>query len=459
MKKIKCLLLIFLFAAIFCSLNAYADNILNDYPNIFKGISKCDPGGLVDLDELGIKIEFTEDHKTNAPGNYYLLYPRDLDIKRTDAWPYINDYPALHLNLPLKLENSPTSFLVMSDQPESIQEENRYLGSDSCGTDGVYGKTTAPAGRRIRYLADHYNPSQKTKWIKIFMTSQKDTILYIHKSGASIAQNSVISGSIAEQISRKVNISDIRTIPANTPTLLAEYGPVKPEDTLVAWYEMTFKEDTIIRTIITDKDKLVSPSEADLDALPKLKSLKWKDREEKLKTIVNSSQFPSRYNRVMESFIHARGLFPYPDRFCTSEYDYKKNPQWIQAYSAFEYIEGVDELTLDGKPVKTNNRGNYGSYVRMNVKIKSLPKNTKQMAVLAVCNADKLGGMLSVNINGKKGYNFVYNKTDSTSNLVTLKKGALLWKGPVVKGDNLNIQFFSLANTSVRVWYLLIPMP
>lgn len=433
------LILIFLLGS-----GAHAENsIFLKYPKLFDGLKSLKPGDIVKLKNIGIAIETTENHKGKAAGIYYILYPRDIDIKSTHKQPYNKIYPYLHLNLPLLPDSSPTSFLVISDQPESIIE------------DGLYAKSTVPAGKRVRFLIDHFNKSRQTKWVKVFLTAAEDSVLMIHKKGSSIEDNSVAAGTVADKISHQISLADHRDLQENIPYLLEQFGPVKPGETLVAWYEMTPGKDMCIRTVVTDKDKLTAPGEEDFASLPKLKSLKWSDNEERLKELVDSLLYPSRYYRVLDSFIHARGIFPYPDRYCKAVYDYIKNPAWVQVYSAFEYIEGLDELTADDNPVQTNNRGNYGSYVRMNIAFKSLPWGVDKVAVIAVNNSDSMGGMFKTTLDNTTGTFFIFDKT---SDIIRADKGVLLWKGRVKKGETIDIEFFALANTSVRIWYLIIPV-
>jgi hypothetical protein len=458
MKRSTIALLLFIIYSLLFASPAAGENIPEKYPRLFAGLANLQPGDIIDLKDLAIRLDYSEDHTYNEPGSYYLLYPRDLDIKATDDSPLAREYPYLHLNLPLVPENSPTTHLILSDQPETIKEENAYLENCGWGTNGLYGKATAPAGKRMRLLADHYNQSKQTKWLKIYMTSREDAAVNVHKKGCSVAANSIVAGSIADQISHQVNVSDIREIKADTPSLLGQWGPINTEDTAVVLYEMTPNRNVTFWTVITDEDKL-SSSIAELDALPKLKSLKWRDREDKLKTLVKKDRFPSRYSRVLDSFIHARGLFPYPDRVCRSDYDYLKNKRWIQAYSAFEHIEGIDELTGDGKPVETDNRGNYGGFIRVNIKLKSLPEGINRIAAVMINTSDTLGGMFKTTLDRKTGTSFVFNKASLSSDTIAQRKAVLLWKGAVERGSDLDIQFFSLANTSVRPWYLIIPLP
>ncbi|MGV8124562.1 MAG: hypothetical protein AB2L14_32845 [Candidatus Xenobiia bacterium LiM19] len=450
---------IFVISSLFFSSQASGADIPAKYPRLFQSLSGMNPGDIVNLADLGIRIDYKEENIYREPGSCYIIFPRDLDIKCTEDAPYRKDFPGLHLNLPLLPENSPTTYLVMSDQPESLKVDNEYLEGKGSGIDGLYGKATAPAGKRMRFLADHYNQSGQTKWLKVFMTSKEDTTINIHKKGSSVAGDTIVAGSIADQISHQVTVSDIREIRADTPTLLGQWGPVKNEDTAVVLYEMTPGKDVTFWTVITDENTLNSPSTADLEALPKLKSSRWRDREEKLRTLVKKDRFPSRYNRVLECFIHARGLFQFPDRYCTSSYDYIRNNQWVQVYSPFEYTDGVDELTVDGNPVNTNNRGNYGCYIRTNIKLKSLPEGVHNVAVVMINTSDTLGGIFKATLNRTTGTSFVFSKASLSNEIVTQKKAVLLWRGEAAAGDELDVQFFTLANTSVRPWYLVIPMP
>jgi hypothetical protein len=438
---------------------ARGEGIPDRYPRLFAALGRLQPGDVINLADLAVRLDYTEDHTYNEPGSYYLLYPRDLDIKSTDAEPYTKDYPYLHLNTPLQPEKSPTTYLILSDQPESLKEENEYLGGRGKGIDGLYGKATAPGGKRLRFLADHYNQSSQTKWLKVYMTSQEDCTVNIHKKGSSVAENSIVAGSLADQLSHQVNVSDIREIRAGTPALLGTWGPVHPEDTAVVMYEMTPSKDVTYWTVIADEDQVQSPSPGDLESLPKLKSARWREKVEKLRTYVKPERFPSRYARVLDSFIHGRGLFHYPDRYCACEYDFDSSHAWVQAYSAFEYIEGYDELTDDGNSVKTNNRGNYGGFIRMNIRLKSLPEGTTRVAVVMINTSDTLGGMVKTTLNRTTGTSFVFSKASLSNDIISQKKAVLLWSGEAAKGSDIDIQFFSLANTSVRPWYLIIPMP
>jgi len=438
---------------------ARGEDVPAKYPRLFAAFSALEPGVIVNLADLAIRLDYAEENCYREPGSYYLLYPRDLDVQATDSGPYAKKYPNLHLNLPLVPEKSPTTYLVMSDQPESIREDNEYLGNGGKGTDGLYGRATSPGGKRMRYLADHFNQSAATKWLKVYMTSPCDTTVNVHKKGGSVAENSVVAGSIADQLSHQVNLADIREVRAGTPSLLCSWGPIAPGATGVVLYEMTPNSDVTYWTVITDGEKLNAPALEELESLPKLRSLKWKDREEKLRAYVKADRFPSRFARVLDSYIHARGLFPFPDRVCTSKYDFERSRRWIHAYSTFEYIDGLDGLTADGAPVKTNNRGNYGGYIRLNVRIQSLPAGMNKAAVIAINTSDTLGGMFKTTLNRKKGTSFVFNRTSLSNEVIGQKKAVLLWKDAVQKGDDLDIQFFSLANTSVRLWYLVIPLP
>lgn len=429
--------------------------IMDEFSSIFQVINNSKPGSIINLSDMRIKVSATEDIMGDlTEGTYYIFFPKDIDIKRTDTMPYKKDYPNLHLNLPLSIDSSPVVYLVVSDQPESITETNVYLDKPGPAIDGLYQYSTVPKGKRFRFLADHFNDSKLTKWVKIFLTSKEDAKVIIHKKGSGVADNSVVSGTIAETLSRNTILTEHLDLKAGIPYLLESIGPLKPGQTAVAWYEMTPTESVSVRTVVTDRDKLVNPTEDELNQLPKLKSFLWKDKEEKLKKIVKKEDYPSRYARVMESFIHARGIFKNPDRYCVSVYDFKKNPYWIQFYSPFEYIEGSDELTADGIPVKTNNRGNYGCYVRTNIKIKSLPEGCKNIAVFAVNNSDTIGGLFTTSLNNITGETVIMNKN---TEIMKNNKAVLLWKGEAGKNSDLNIQFYSLANTSVRMWYMLIP--
>jgi|GEM_PF-1861940 len=451
--------IIFLILSLFLPAQVSGVDIPARYPRMFQSLSSMDPGDIASLADIGIRVDYKEENSYREPGSFYILFPRDLDTRCTEDAPYRKDFPGLHLNLPLLPENSPTTYLVISDQPESIKVDNEYLEGKGSGTDGLYGKATAPAGKRMRFLADHYNQSGQTKWLKVFMTSTEDTTVNIHKKGSCVAADTIVAGSLADQLSHQVNVSDIRELRADTPTLLGQWGPAKNEDTAVVLYEMTPGKDVTFWTVITDEEDSGSLSTADLEALPKLKSNRWRDREDRLRTLVKKDRFPSRYKRVMDCFIHARGLFHFPDRYCTSSYDYIKSNQWVQVYSPFEYTEGTDELTVDGNPVQTNNRGNYGCYIRTNIKLKSLPEGVQSVAVVLLNTSDTLGGIFKTTLNRTTGTSFVFSKASLSNEIVTQKKAVLLWKGKAAPGDELDIQFFTLANTSVRPWYLVIPMP
>lgn len=456
----KFCLLIAIFASLFfLPAVAAGNNIPGKLTKALSAISNMEIGNVADLKDLGISIDYIEEHYATDPGIYYLSYPRDLDLRATDCKPYCMRFPYLHLNLPLCPENSPTNYAILSDQPETIKDENRYLEKKGSGADGLYGKATAPANKRVRFLADHFNQSEQPKWVKVFMTSAEDTMLYVHKKGGHVADSPIVAGSIADEISHQVNLSDVREIKADTPALLGEWGPVNKDGTAVIWFEMTPKSDVTIWTVVTGDETFNPQSVADLDALPKLRSERWRDNKEKLRTLVNPERFPSRYKRVIDCFIHARGIFRQPDRFCASDYDFKKNPHWIQAYSAFEYIDGIDELTEDGNPVETNNRGNFGGYIRMSIKLKSLPAGTHKIAIITVNTSDSLGGMFKTTINRNEGSSLSFNRASASNEIITQKKAVLLWKGEATEGSTVDIQFFSLANTSVHPWYLLIPMP
>ncbi|MBI2251824.1 MAG: hypothetical protein HYU63_03580 [Armatimonadetes bacterium] len=456
--KIFKLLLIFLFI-LNLTISLKADSEL---PAInFEKISQLKIGEIINLKKLNLEINYLEKIKEKNPEIYYLEIPQDLDIKNTELPPYSSLFPYLHLNLPFEDDKSPTQYLIISDQPESIDENNYYLGIDKTGANGIYAQSFIPAQKRIRMLIDHQNLTDKNKEIRIYLTSfEEDNTIYIHKKGWKAASNSLVSGSLAEQISRETILADKRSLSPNLPLLLEKWDALKPKETLVSWYEFTCSKDTLLQTIVVDEGELINPNFEILKNLPKLKSLRWRDKEEKLKKLVNKIEFPSRYNRVLNNFIHARGIFHNPDKAAYSTYDYQKNPYWVQVYSSFEYIEGKDELTENDIPVDTNNRGNYGAYIRTHIDIKSLPVNINKIAILAVCTADKLGGLFHTAINRTSGELLVFAKPDNDFpyNLITLNNAALIWRGKIAKGDFVDINFFSLANTSVRIFYLIIPI-
>jgi len=137
-------------------------------------------------------------------------------------------------------------------------------------------------------------------------------------------------------------------------------------------------------------------------------------------------------------------------------------PRWsahpVRAYTLYESVPGWDQTIRDPKKRRTDNRGKYGAVVGMRVKIQALPPGCDRMALIVLNPYNTFGGRHLVT-NVKDAANEVLFLPGGRHGLLPKEKAAVLWLGNVKKGDVITMTTEPMANISVYLWYLLLPIP
>jgi len=390
-----------------------------------------------------------------------------LDRRSTDDPAYAGKYPGVHLNLPLKTQPSYINYLFLSDQPERILDDRKRTPAAAPGSPqpgpgatGIYARSPIPGRSTVRVLVDHTNGTKRPLRFDLVWIPKKEGFLTVRKRSLSVHKDSVAAGQRAFQEQGQVVVEPRQELkPDSAITLISQL--LSPEETLVLHQEYYSSAAGDLAAVVSEVDTPATAQLAQLDALPVLHSIVWKEEEARLGNFIDKNADPTRWNRIRQSFQHARGHFPAPDRLAEVDYrvdtwDERQSP--LQVYSKFESIPGVDVTVKQGDShAVTDNRGKYGARVGMRWNLKALPPGCQEVAILAINRGAVFGGRHWVS-DGKRTVSEVFH-TPGNPGLLPKQFASTLWRGKVAAGDQIQMWTEPMANTSVQLWYVLVPLP
>ncbi len=397
------------------------------------------PGGIVDMKELGITAGPDERPPAPIPGGLNFRYPADFDRDAVIR-------PGLHLNVPLHVVPRDVNYLFLSDQPEEMRD-NRAREDGSTGATGLYAKAPLPAQAPTRVMVDHTDGTKRPLRYWLLWVPRADGVVVVRKRGEHMSADSVLAGRVAFERALGTPVEPRAAVRAGVPFPLLRIRMV-PAQTAVAQIEFVSTVPGVLYSVATEADAPMPADGAALDGLPVLHSIVWREEAKRLEKFVNPKLLPRRFQRIMQAFQHARGHFHYPDRM-----GYVTWTGAPHAYSLFESIPGRD-VTV---PAPTDNRGKYGAKVGLRIKIGRLPRGFKRVA-LVLLNPNATWGGRHLVTDGKRAAFETLHLPGRTPGLIQNGKAATLWIGEARRGDVLTMTTEPMANISVYLWYLVIPV-
>ncbi|MBM3461507.1 MAG: hypothetical protein FJX76_05350 [Armatimonadetes bacterium] len=415
------------------------------------------PGQIVDMKTLGITVGSLEKPPAQIEGGFNFRTPADLDRRSTDSGELKGKFPGLHLNVPLHVVPDDVSFLFLSDQPEEIRDD-RLREDQTRGATGVYARSSLPGKAPVRLMLDHTDGADRPLTLWLLWVPRQDGVVMVRKRGLFSHKDSVHAARRAFEQNLETPVEPRVGVRAGAPHPLFQIA-MKPHETAVAQMEFVSTVPGELVSVVTEASAPMPAGLAEIDALPVLHSIVWKEEAERLKKFIDPALLPRRYKRIMEAYQHARGHFHYPDRMATVTYNV---PRWsahpVRAYTLYESVPGWDQTIRDPKKRRTDNRGKYGAVVGMRVKIQALPPGCDRMALIVLNPYNTFGGRHLVT-NVKDAANEVLFLPGGRHGLLPKEKAAVLWLGNVKKGDVITMTTEPMANISVYLWYLLLPIP
>lgn len=401
---------------------------------------------------------------------YIYTIPKNLDRGSTDQPPFAGKYPGVHLNLPLQVQKSYINYLFISDQPERILDTRKREMSPAQvasganvtiepGATGVYARSPIPAKSTCRVLVDHTNGTKRPLRFFLMWMPEQEGFLSVKKRSQSVHKDSVAAGSRSFVDAGTMAAEPRIGLEPNVGVELAE-ATLKPEDTVVLQMEMFTSAAGQLVAIVVEDGQEIPRDLAALDNVPILHSILWQEEEERLGKFIDSKADPKRYERIKNSAQHARGHFQFPDRATSIDYSvgsWKESESPAQLYSLFESIPGTDSTVVNGSSV-SDNRGKYGARVGLKINIKDLPPGCTEMALLAVNRGDVYGGRHWVSDGHKTAFE-TYLRPNVGQGVLRKGQACNIWQGPVRIGDTLTMWTEPMANTSVQLMYVLVPLP
>jgi hypothetical protein len=437
-----------------------------------KNLSRALPpvGKNAEFKALGIELLATRQQAPRAQQDspvYKIYYPGDLDRRSTDDPAYAGKYPGVHLNVPLKAQPSNVNFLFLSDQPERILDDRKRTPAAAPGSPepgpgatGIYARSPIPGSSTVRVLVDHTNGTLRPLRFDLMWIPRKEGRLMVRKRSLSVHKDSVAAGNKAFSEMAEIVVEPRRDLVVDGGIPLVSQL-LKPEETLVLHQEHFCSAPGDLAAIVSEVDSGLVDQKAKLDRLPVLHSIVWKEEEQRLGKFIDKGADPTRWNRIRQSFQHARGHFPAPDRVADVDYSvssWSESDYPLQVYSKFESIPGVDVTVKQGDSAAvTDNRGKYGAKVGMRWNLKALPPGCKEVAVVALNRGAVFGGRHRVT-DGKRTSFEVFH-TPGSPGLLPKGSASTLWRGPARVGDQIQMWTEPMANTSVQLWYALVPLP
>jgi hypothetical protein len=424
-------------------------------------------GQITDFKSLGLTTS-TSDKLPGLPNQqstfYNFQFPKDLDRKSTDQGPLAGKYPGIHLNVPLEVQKSYINYLFISDQPERIKDDRRRTLADKPtepGATGIYARSPIPKRSTSRILVDHTNGTSRPLHFYLVWISEEDGYVSVKKRSQSVHKDSVAAGSKSFGAAAQMSPEPRLDAPNGTGVILAE-AALKPEDTVVLQMEMFSASKGHLAAVVVE-DKAPAPLSLEvLEQTPVLHSIVWSEEEDRLGKFIDPKADPTRFNRIKDTFQHARGHFQFPDRLASVKYQvpsFLESEYPVQLYSLFESIPGVDVTVSRGsKPAKTDNRGKYGARVGLKIELDQLPVNCKQVALVALNRGEVFGGRHWVSDGKRKAFE-TYLRPGVAPGVLRKGQACNLWQGEVSKGDVLTMWTEPMANTSVQLLYIVVPIP
>ncbi|GMU57422.1 MAG: hypothetical protein AMXMBFR33_65680 [Candidatus Xenobia bacterium] len=417
-------------------------------------------GQQVESTKLGIRMT-VGDHSPRPGDVYEFAAPSDLDRHQTDLPPLKGRFPDLHLNIPLKVVPGSVNYLFLSDQPEEIRDDRKRVpakpggGDPGPGAVGVYARSPLPGAAPIRVLMDHTNGTKRPLVMWLVWVPEKDSFVSVRKRGESKDKNSVKAGGEAFVGFSKTIFEPRAYVHAGASQPLVRM-PLTPGVTGVVHLEYTATDKGELFAAVTEEDQV--PTLAELQEMPVLHSIVWEEEIERLDKFIDPEKNPTRFHRIKKAFQHARGHFQFPERVGHASYSV---PSWsekswpVQVYSVFESTPGVD-VTVDGGAT-TDNRGKYGARTGFDLELKELPPGCREVALVVINRSSPYGGRHWVS-NGRQASEVIY-APGVGSGLLGNKAVSTLWRGPVKRGDRLTMWQEPMANGSVQLWYMVVPIP
>lgn len=426
-------------------------------------------GKVTDIKTLGIGVTPSN---TPAPPpsqtaqSYNFVMPADLDRRATDAPPYSGRFKGLHLNIPLVVQPSYINYLFITDQPERILDtrERHWLKEEGGKTPpgqgalGIYARSPIPAKSTTRVLADHTNGTTRPLHFWLVWVPDADGYLKVKKRSQQVHKDSVAAGSRSFANMGELVVEPRVELKKGEGVPILDI-PLKPEETAVVHMEYFSNVGGQLASVVTEEGEPFPGTVAALDATPILHSIVWKEEQERLGKFIDPSADPTRYKRILNAYQHARGHFQFPDRLAKVDYDvdsWAETDYPLQVYSLFESIPGTDVTAKNG--ASTDNRGKYGARNGLQVTLKKLPPGCQEMALLAFNRTGPYGGRHWVSDGKRKAFETFF-RTGQGGQLLGKGQLTTLWRGPVTVGDTLTMWTEPMANTSVNMWYLLVPIP
>lgn len=420
-------------------------------------------GQQIESTKLGIRM-LVGDHSPRPVGmDYVFTAPNDLDRHQTDLPPLKGRFPDLHLNIPLKVVPGSVNYLFLSDQPEEVRDDRKRdaarpeLPAPGPGVVGVYARSPLPGKAPIRVMMDHTNGTKRPLIMWLVWVPDQDAAVSVRKRGESKDKNSVKAGGEAF-VGLTKPIFEPRVQVAKGASQALVRMPLDPGVTGVVQLEFSSTQKGELVACFTEADQADVPSLAQINDLPVLHSIVWNEEIERLDKFIDPSKNPTRFNRIKNAFQHARGHFQYPERLATAAYD---APSWqddkwpVQVYSLFESIPGTDVTVKGG--AETDNRGKYGARIGFELGLEDLPPGTREVALLVINRSSPYGGRHWVS-NGRLASETVFAPGVGTGMLGN-KAVSTLWRGPAREGDKLTMWQEPMANGSVQLWYMVVPIP
>lgn len=426
--------------------------------------------------DLGITVGSHEKPPPAIQGGYNFRTPADLDRASTTSGVWRGKLPGLYLNQPLHAKPSDVAYLFISDQPEEARDD-RLREDGTQGATGVYARAPIAAAAPFRVLIDHTNGTTRPLRLLLLYLPAANGTLTVSARGEAAHSDSVRAGRDAFVQSRVVRLADRRAVTAGMAVPVVNVV-LQPKQTGVAHLLASASVAGELVALLLEPEAPLPVSRADLDRLPTLHSIVWREEATRLGKFIDPTLQPTRFHRILDSFQHARGIFHRPDRVSRVTYDargWDEKDVPVRAYSLFESIPGHDPTpgTRDPRNPKlsvaeVDNRGKYGGVEELRIRVGQLPPGCHRIALLVLNPYATFGGRHYAT-DGRRHGQEVWNVPRFASDggsvapvrlpMIERGKAALLWKGEVTAGDVLRMWTEPMANTSVYLWYLVVPLP
>jgi hypothetical protein len=437
-------------------------------------------GQIVDMASLGITVGSEERPPRPIEDGYNFRTPADIDRSATHG-------PSLFLNQPLRKRPGDVDFLFISDQPEEARDD-RLREDGSRGASGIYARAGFPRASTIRVLMDHTNGTRRPlRMLLMYLPAWEGTIA-VTQRGEAVDRDSVAAGHRAFLQARRVLPQARRFLHVGDAIPLVDLT-IKPGQTAVVHLLCAPSVAGQMIALLQDPKAPLPVSLAQFNQIPVLHSIVWREEAERLKKFIDPGMQPTRYRRILNSFQHARGSFDAPDRVARVTYDadsWSNKAAPVRVYSLFESIPGRDPTARDpldphATEARTDNRGKYGGVEELRITIARLPPACHRLALLAVNPDGTFGGRHYVTDGHSQERDTWFLPpprpritwfeekvpVDPLHSLVPGDvlpllehgKATLLWRGNARPGEVIRMWTEPMANISVYLWYVVVPLP